>query len=303
MENKKFCKFCGEEVDKDSIVCSKCGRQLTVIKEKQKKDETTIKEPITNIEESKFYTQTWFMWVMLVFFAPVGIFFMWKFHPEMKKRTKVILTVIFSLIFLIFFAISDYNNSADQNELYNNDSSSSNNSAIEKKKKVEVIDFSTMKEHEILAWCNENNLSCKFQREYSNTIAKDKFIKQSTDAKEQVEEDSEIIITYSLGKAPSKEELNALKKAESYSELMHMSKKAIYDQLTSKYGEAFDKKAAQYAIDNIKADWKANALAKAKEYRDLMNMSKNAIYEQLISEYGEKFTKEEAKYAINHLDD
>jgi hypothetical protein len=82
-----------------------------------------------------------------------------------------------------------------------------------------------------------------------------------------------------------------------------MSKQGIYDQLTSEYGEGFDKEAAQYAIDNIECDWNANALAKAKSYRDKMSMSKNRIYDQLTSQYGEKFTKEEAQYAIDHLDD
>ena len=82
-----------------------------------------------------------------------------------------------------------------------------------------------------------------------------------------------------------------------------MSKKAIYDQLTSEYGEKFPADAAQYAIDNIQADWNANALEKAKSYQKLMSMSKSAIYDQLISEYGEKFTKEQAQYAIDHLQD
>ena len=53
----------------------------------------------------------------------------------------------------------------------------------------------------------------------------------------------------------------------------------------------FDKKSAQYAIDNLKADYKYNALQKAKTYQTEMNMSKKAIYEQLISEYGEKIHK------------
>lgn len=94
---------------------------------------------------------------------------------------------------------------------------------------------------------------------------------------------------------------SALKKAESYSELMHMSKAGIYDQLVSEYGEQFSTEAAQYAIDNIVADWNANALAKAEDYQELMNMSPAAIYDQLVSEYGEKFTAEEAQYAIDHL--
>ena len=84
---------------------------------------------------------------------------------------------------------------------------------------------------------------------------------------------------------------------------MHMSKQGIYDQLTSEYGEKFDEASAQYAIDNMQADWNANALEKAKSYQNTMNMSKRAIYDQLVSEYGEKFTAEEAQYAIDHLDD
>lgn len=94
---------------------------------------------------------------------------------------------------------------------------------------------------------------------------------------------------------------NALKKAESYSSMMHMSKQGIYDQLTSEYGEQFSAEAAQYAIDNLQADYKANALEKAKSYQDTMAMSPNAIYDQLVSEYGEKFTPEEAQYAIDNL--
>lgn len=94
---------------------------------------------------------------------------------------------------------------------------------------------------------------------------------------------------------------SALKKAESYSEIMHMSKAGIYDQLISEYGEQFSEEAAQYAIDNLVADWNANALAKAEEYQEIMSMSPAAIYDQLIYEYGEKFTAEEAQYAIDHL--
>ena len=43
---------------------------------------------------------------------------------------------------------------------------------------------------------------------------------------------------------------NALKQAKSYSEMMHMSKQGIYDQLVSEYGGQFPAEAAQYAIDN-----------------------------------------------------
>ncbi|MDU2693027.1 MAG: Ltp family lipoprotein, partial [Intestinibacter bartlettii] len=84
--------------------------------------------------------------------------------------------------------------------------------------------------------------------------------------------------------------------------LMHMSKKGLYKQLTSSYGENFTKKQAQYAVDNVDADWNENALKKAEDYRDTMSMSKSAIYDQLTSSYGEGFTSKQAKYAINNLD-
>lgn len=94
----------------------------------------------------------------------------------------------------------------------------------------------------------------------------------------------------------------ALERAKSYSEIMAMSKQGIYNQLVSEYGDKFSKEAAQYAIDNMEADWNANALAKAKSYSETMNMSKKAIYEQLISEHGELFTEEEAQYAIENVE-
>lgn len=104
--------------------------------------------------------------------------------------------------------------------------------------------------------------------------------------------------------APSvpKEYENALKKAQTYSDTMYMSKKGLYEQLTSEYGEQFPAEAAQYAVDNVNADFKENALKKAKTYQNDMSMSKQAIYDQLVSEYGEQFTEEEAQYAINNLE-
>lgn len=99
-----------------------------------------------------------------------------------------------------------------------------------------------------------------------------------------------------------REHRKALKTAENYSKRLHLSKQGIYDQLISE-AEGFSPEAAQYAIDNIQADWNANALAKAKEYEKTLNMSDEAIREQLVSEYGEQFTQEEADYAISHLDD
>lgn len=99
----------------------------------------------------------------------------------------------------------------------------------------------------------------------------------------------------------SREKIAALKTAESYNKLLYLSKKRLYSQLTSESGEKFPTEAAQYAIDNIKADYKKNALKKARDYANGLNMSDQRIYDQLFSPYGENFTEEEADYAMNNL--
>ena len=95
---------------------------------------------------------------------------------------------------------------------------------------------------------------------------------------------------------------NALSKAYDYSDIMYMSKAGIYDQLTSEYGEGFPDDAAQYAIDNIDADWNYQAIQNSKIYDEEIAMSKDAVYNQIKTEYGEKFTKEQAQYAVDHLE-
>lgn len=94
---------------------------------------------------------------------------------------------------------------------------------------------------------------------------------------------------------------SALNSAKSYSDMMYMSKMGLYGQLTSEYGEQFSPEAAQYAIDNVNADWNTNALKTAENYAETMYMSKAGIYDQLVSENGEQFTAEEAQYAIDNI--
>ncbi|WP_240484141.1 Ltp family lipoprotein [Corynebacterium sputi] len=93
---------------------------------------------------------------------------------------------------------------------------------------------------------------------------------------------------------------NALRSAETYVNMLNMSEQGVYDQLTSSV-EGFSPEAAQYAIDNIDADYNKAALESAKIYQDMMAMSTPAIYDQLVSQYGEKFTPEQAQYAVDNL--
>jgi len=170
-----------------------------------------------------------------------------------------------------------------------------------KKKKVEKVEVADLSQTDAQAWCDQNGFQLSKEEDFSDSIAQGGFISQSPQAGTQIEKGSTVTVHYSKGKEPTMEDKNALAKAESYSSMMHMSKAAIYDQLTSSYGEGFPAESAQYTVDHLVADYKANALEKAKDYQTSMNMSRSAIYEQLTSSYGEKFTAEEAQYAVDHL--
>ncbi len=130
----------------------------------------------------------------------------------------------------------------------------------------------------------------------TENVKKEKVV-ESVNSTEKIEEIRESVVENDV----PKEYKSALKSAESYSEMMSMSKAGIYDQLTSEYGDKFTPEAAQYAVDNMEADWKANALKSAENYQEMMSMSPEAIKDQLVSEHGEKFTEEEAQYAIDNL--
>lgn len=47
----------------------------------------------------KFYEKTWFLWLSLIFFAPLGIFLLWR-QQKFSKVPRIILAVFFSFFFL-----------------------------------------------------------------------------------------------------------------------------------------------------------------------------------------------------------
>ena len=175
---------------------------------------------------------------------------------------------------------------------------------IDTKINIAVPDFNTMSSFDAENWGKTNSITVTTSTDYSDSIPNGKVISQSRNAGQTIEKGTDTInIIYSMGKKPTIGEMNALTKAQSYSDNMFMSKKRLYEQLTSPYGEGFTASEAQYAIDHVKADWNYNALQKAKSYQSNMNMSKSRIQQQLTSSYGEGFTASEAQYAISHLEE
>lgn len=99
----------------------------------------------------------------------------------------------------------------------------------------------------------------------------------------------------------SSEFKSALRQAKSYSDTLHLCQAALFSQLTSEYGGQFSPEAAQYAIDNVQADWNANALAQAISYQETLALSPADIHDQLTSEYGGQCTTENADFAVANL--
>ena len=98
---------------------------------------------------------------------------------------------------------------------------------------------------------------------------------------------------------------NAYESAKSYIDTMAFSKKGLMKQLTSEYGEGYEKKDARFAIKllekNGEVNWKDEAVEAAQSYLDTQSFSKDGLYEQLVSDYGEGFTEKQARYAVDKV--
>lgn len=66
----------------------------------------------------RFYNKSWFMWAMLILFAPLGAYLLWK-NKRYTRTARLILTFVFSSIFL--FAIIPSNNKNTPNNISQNE--------------------------------------------------------------------------------------------------------------------------------------------------------------------------------------
>lgn len=101
--------------------------------------------------------------------------------------------------------------------------------------------------------------------------------------------------TATSSKAISPEFENALNEAKSLVGGDGISKGELYEQLIA---DKYTSGAAQYAVDNVGADWYAQALKRTNYYSGSVTLGYPAFYDKLIFE---KFTPEQALYAIKNL--
>ncbi|QGN35240.1 hypothetical protein GJV80_00515 [Microlunatus sp. Gsoil 973] len=79
-----------------------------------------------------------------------------------------------------------------------------------------------------------------------------------------------------------------------------MSKKGLIDQLSSPYGEGFDRADAKFAVNHITVNWNHQAALSAESYLEMGGMSESALIDQLHSPYGEQFTLKQARYGAHY---
>lgn len=283
-----FCQNCGKEVEDTWENCQNCGYQIKGNNEKNKKESKHIFGWIVCIiyviaffTNTPFSIRNIFNILCALIACPIFIKAMReKLNIDIKPHMQVIIFFILIAILNIYINV----NLPETNTAY------SQNGEVKNVVQVEIPDFSLMEKNDIANWCANNNINYKFEEEYSDNIEKGLFIKQSVSANEIVYENSTITIFYSLGKAPTLGEKNALAKAHSYLGFSAFSKDGLIKQLNF---EGFSAEEAQYAVDNCGADWNEQAALKAKSYLDFTSFSRSGLIQQLEFE---GFTTEQAEY-------
>ena len=118
-------------------------------------------------------------------------------------------------------------------------------------------------------------------------------VEDETDATETEEEET---VT-----SDDTENMDALAEAQEFLDYGPLSRQALYETLCGDYGMGYSESAAEYAVDNVGANWNEMALGSAHILLEgVPDMSDDEIYDTLVGE-GMLFTDAEAQYAIDNL--
>lgn len=108
-------------------------------------------------------------------------------------------------------------------------------------------------------------------------------------------DDMEVLEVETVENKETREQKNAVRKAEDYLDFTAFSRKGLIEQLEF---EGFSTEDATYGVDNITVDWNEQAFKKAEDYLDIMSFSKDGLKQQLEFD---GFTTEQINYAIEQL--
>ena len=221
-----------------------------------------------------------------------------KNYKNSRKNLAIAGIAVSGFFLLVSMFIMLYDFDTDQSTTNNNNvtytsSSTEKNNVDKVKNTIEVIDFSNMTKADIDSWCSENKFNCIYLTEYSDSVTKGSFVKQSVEVGQRVYENDTIKISYSLGKEPTVSQKNALSRALSYLKYSSFSYSGLVEQLEF---EKYSHEDAVYAVDNCGADWNEQAVKKAESYLKYSSFSRDGLIDQLEFE---GFTYEQAVYGVS----
>jgi hypothetical protein len=78
--------------------------------------------------------------------------------------------------------------------------------------------------------------------------------------------------------------------------MMAFSRDGLIEQLSSSYGDGYNRADATVAVDSLSVDWNAQAVRSAEQYLAMMGFSCTGLIEQLSSDAGDKYTESQAAY-------
>lgn len=133
------CTGCGAGMDENEDICSYCGtsQKTGQVQEFQAAPNNPQNEYQNYMPVKKpFYTSGWFIWLMLIFLCPVGLFLLFK-YSKYENRTKIIISFISVLIFIA--AVTPGNHSAQTDDEKQSETSTVSNSSLSNDQKAEKL--------------------------------------------------------------------------------------------------------------------------------------------------------------------
>lgn len=89
---------------------------------------------------------------------------------------------------------------------------------------------------------------------------------------------------------------NAVRSAKQYLSVQGFSRNGLIEQLSSDYGDGYNRGDATAAVDSLNIDWNKQAVRSAQQYLSIQGFSCKGLIEQLSSSAGDKYTIEQATY-------
>lgn len=95
---------------------------------------------------------------------------------------------------------------------------------------------------------------------------------------------------------------NAVRSANQYLSMQGFSREGLIQQLSSDYGDRYNRSDATVAVNSLNVDWNEQAVRSARQYLQMQGFSCRGLIDQLSSSYGDGYTESQATYGARQTD-